>query len=195
MASAINRREVVAGGVVEAVAGFVTSPPEGDVRWSLDAFNGVKHPNDAAPATPIPLQSSFPIRIKDWAMALFEEIDADFQVGWQNNGTWVGNISIANIFVTDALGLASNVRATIAHDNRIYNKRIGRPQLETVKTLPLLTGSAHAAGCGANRKQCAAMRIRFDQVVGSAHKAAVDLHQLGDGTYSRYGRRIQRDFL
>jgi hypothetical protein len=43
------------------------------------------------------------------------------------------------------------------------------------------------------------MRIHFDftwdQYVGPVHKAAVDLHLFGDGTYTRYGRWIQHSFL
>jgi hypothetical protein len=190
-----------AGTAVEAagiIVGLVTSS-ESDVKWTLDAFNGVKHPNDVAPPNPPPLRDAPPILIKDWTLGWLDEIGANFQVDWQYNGTGLGNIHIRNISVNDAIGIALNVRATISQDNNIYDNRSGMPRVIQGVLQPLFKADGVAAGPDLTRKPCAALRILFDltweQTVGPAHKAAIDLQLFGDGTHVRYGRWIQHSFL
>jgi hypothetical protein len=191
-----------AGVVVSAigiVVGAVTSS-QGDVAWELDAFNAVKHPNDVAPNPNPPLTDRAPILIEDWTMGLIDEIGANFAVDWQSNGTSVGNIRIRNTYVNDAIGMGLRVKATIAHDNAVYDHRATMYDTQPDgSSLQLLTGNGGWAMPDINRKPCAAMRVTFDftfdQAIGPYHKAQIDLHLFGDGTYSRYGRWVQHDFL
>lgn len=191
-----------AGVVVSAigiVVGAVTSS-QGDVAWQLDAFNAIKHPNDVAPNPNPPMSDARPILIEDWTMGLIDEIGADFAVDWQFNGTSVGNIRVRNTYVNDAVGMGLNVKATIAHDNAVYDHRANIFDFDPEGTmLNLLTGNAQPAGADVNRKTCSAMRVTFDftfdQAIGPYHKAQIDLHLFGDGTYSRYGRWVQHSFL
>jgi hypothetical protein len=191
-----------AGAVIDAIGIVVgaVSNNSGDVSWELDAFNAIKHPNDVAPANPGPFQSATPIKINDWTMGFFDEIGADFTVNWQYNGTSLGNISIVNTYVNDAIGMGLKVKATIAHDNAVYDNRAAVVHVfSDGQILTLLTGDGKPAKPDMTRQRCAAMRIHFDftwdQYVGPVHKAAVDLHLFGDGTYTRYGRWIQHSFL
>lgn len=190
-------------GVVVSAVGIVVgavTASSGDVSWELDGFNQIKHPNDVAPPNPGPFRNATPITIKDWTMGLFDEIGADFAVNWQYNGTSIGNISIENTYVNDAIGMGLKVKATISHDNAVYDNRAAlihvRPDGQI---LSLLSGDGKPAAADINRQRCAAMRIHFDftwdQTIGPTHKAAVDLHLFGDGTYTRYGRWVQHSFL
>jgi hypothetical protein len=170
------------------------------VEWSLDAFNQIKHPNDVAPPNPGPFRSAPPIRIEDWTMGLVDEIGADFIVNWQFNGTSIGNIDITNAYVNDAIGMGLKVRATIAHDNAVYDNRAALIHVRPDGQILVLRNSdGTPAAADMARQRCAAMRVHFDftweQTIGPVHKAAVDLHLFGDGTYTRYGRWVQHSFL
>jgi V8-like Glu-specific endopeptidase/cell wall-associated NlpC family hydrolase len=181
------------------IIGAVTSS-EGDVKWKLDAFRQIKHPNDVAPANPAPFRDAPPIKIEDWTMGLIDKIGADFVVNWQYNGTSLGNININNVYVNDAIGMGLEVEGTIEHDNAVYDHRAAMIHVRPDGVvLNLLNGDGTTAKPDMSRQKCAAMRVHFDftwdQFVGPAHKAAVDLHLFGDGTYTRYGRWVQHSFL
>ncbi len=195
-------RAMDAGAVVSAIGiivGAVTSS-SGDVSWELDAFNQIKNPNDVAPKNPKPFVSAEPIKIEDWTLGWLDKIGADFNIYWQYNGVSIGNINIENTYVNDAIGVGLKVKATISHDNTVYDNRTRMFHvLPDGTSLYLMRSDGAVATPDMSRQPCASMKIHFDftwdQFVGPAHKAAIDVQLFGDGTYARYGRWIQHSFL
>jgi len=145
---------------------------QGDVSWDLDQLNGIKHPNDQAPANPAPFRDAPTIRLTGWPTAggLIDDIAADFSVDWQFNGRSLGNVRIGNIGVNDAIGWGLSVRAQIMDDNILYSPN-----------------------------NCAALRVRlyyrFTRSIGSDVIAVTDLHLFGDGTYEQSSRWEQASAL
>ncbi len=184
--------------VGEIVVGRLLGP--GDVKWQLDSFTGPKHPNDTPPADPQPYRNAPTIRIRDWERGVISDCSADFDIDWQYNGTSIGPIDIKNVGFDDAVAWNLSVRATISHDNVVYDNRAAAPILVNGLPQQLLADDDTPAAVDMTRQPCAAMRIRFDfdftqWPVGPPHKGAIDIILFGDGTHVRHGRWLQTPFL
>ena len=145
---------------------------QGDVHWELQQMNGIKHPNDVAPATPRPFHDGERIMLNDWPVAggAIDDISAWFQVDWQYDGQSLGNVSISNIGTNDAVGWGLNVTARIAHDNRVFPP-----------------------------SNCARLKIRFDyrfdRSIGSDVLAYREVILYGDGRWEMSGDWLQASML
>ncbi|HMJ92706.1 MAG TPA: peptidylprolyl isomerase [Allosphingosinicella sp.] len=133
---------------------------EGDVSWELDQFNGIKHPNDSAPANPGPFRDAPTIRLNDWPSSggVLDSINAWFKIDWQYNGRSLGNVRIENIGTNDAIGWGLVVKARIMNDARLYEPG-----------------------------QCAALRVtihyKFSRSIGSDQIGITEIKLYGDGTH------------
>jgi N-acetyl-anhydromuramyl-L-alanine amidase AmpD len=181
-----------------AVAGILIGAVqhnEGGVTWSLDAFNAVKHPNDVAPNPSPPLRDAIPITLGRQSRGWVDKIGADFQIDWQFNGTSIGNIRMKNIWRNDALLANLDVRASIAHDNNVYDHRANPTDSMSDGTPLVLIPGFRGADNPANRQPCAAMRVTFDmswdEQFSGTSKIQVELHLFGDGYYSHVTREVQ----
>ncbi len=144
----------------------------GDVSWELDQFREIKHPGNIVPSNPAPFQNAAPIMLNDWPTAggLVDDINAWFQIDWQYNGTSLGNVSITNIGVNDAVGWGLSVRARIMDDDRSH-------------------GSNGAAGLRLT------FTYRFTRTIGSDVIAERHIQLYGDGTFEVSGDWIQASAL
>ena len=186
------------GKVGEIVLGRLLGP--GDVKWQLDSFTGPKHPRDTAPANPSPYRNAPTIRIRDWERGMIFDCSADFDIDWQYNGVSIGPIDIKNVGFDDSVAWNLSVRATISHDNIVYDNRAAVPILLNGLPRPLLADDDTPAVADMTRQPCAAMRVRFDfdftqWPVGPPHKGAIDIILFGDGTHVRHGRWLQTPFI
>jgi hypothetical protein len=145
----------------------------GDVSWELDQMNGLKHPNDQAPANPAPFQDGPVIRLTDWPKTGgLGSIFAGFEVRWQHNGTSLGNISITNVSVSDAMAWGLIVKARIINDSIVYPRSAPR---------------------------FAGLRIRFEyrftHTVFSDRLAYREIQLFGNGAYNMTGDWTQHTFF
>ncbi|HEY5712486.1 MAG TPA: trypsin-like peptidase domain-containing protein [Allosphingosinicella sp.] len=133
---------------------------EGDVSWELDQFNGIKHPNDSAPANPAPFRDAPTIRLDSWPSSggVLDDINAWFKIDWQYNGRSLGNVRIENVGSNDAVGWGLKVKARIINDARLYEPG-----------------------------QCAALRVtihyKFERSIGSDQIGITEIKLYGDGTH------------
>ena len=141
---------------------------DGKIKWSLDQFRGIKHPNDTPPSPALPFRDAATIRLNEWPYV--EALDTDrisawFSIDWQYNGKSLGNVLITNIGTNGALLRGLEVDAKIMDDNVVY------PPASPVY---------------------AALRIRFSyrftRPILSDSIAVTDLHLFGNGTYEQTGR-------
>jgi V8-like Glu-specific endopeptidase len=162
--------------IVAAVVGAVFTrvlSNTGDVSWELDQMNGLKHPNDQAPANPAPFQDGPVIRLTDWPKTGgLGSIFAGFEVRWQHNGTSLGNISITNVSVSDAMAWGLVVKARIINDSIVYPRSAPR---------------------------FAGLRIRFEyrftHSVFSDRLAYREIQLFGNGAYNMTGDWTQHTFF
>jgi hypothetical protein len=162
-AVAVEIASAIAGAAMQRV-----TETQGDVRWELDQLRGLKHPNDVAPS-PQPAFTDAPdIELNDWPMienGLGDEIWAHFRIKWQYNGKSLGNVSITNTGVEDAVGWQLQVKATIMDDNIVYPR---------------------------DNPTCAALRLtfyyRFSRMIGNDQIAIREIHLFGNGRHNSTGR-------
>jgi hypothetical protein len=147
--------DVAAGLPIEVERGSA-----GSVSWELDQLRGLKHPNDVPPAMPATVQDAPAIRLDRWPVSgsLTEAVSAWFAIGWQFNGTSLGNVRITNAGTQEAQGWKLAVRAEIIDDKTI-----------------------HQPGA------CAALRVRLTyrfSTAGAADRVGItEICLYGDGTH------------
>jgi hypothetical protein len=162
----------VVGAAISAVAGN-----NGDVTWNLQQFGGPHHPGgNPANAGTQAYRRSGPITIRSprgstGTFAGADEIYADFDVTWEQNGRSVGNVTIAPTpgGSNDAAGAALDVRTTIT---------------------PMMT---ELPGPATNPSQTlAGVLVQFQYAYSYSWAGnttgVVDLELHGDGTYTQNNR-------
>ena len=154
-----------AAAVVSAIAGAIVPivSEQGNIKWNLDQFRGIKHPNDIAPSSPAPFRDAKTIRLNKWPYIenfAKDQISAWFSVDFQCNGKSLGNVRITNTGTNQAFLQELHVEARIMDDNIVYPR---------------------------NNPTYAALRIRFYyrfiRPVGADWIAVTDLQLFGDGDY------------
>ena len=134
----------------------------GRVRWSVDQFHYMKHPNDSPPAQPGQARDGERIVLSGWPKAgpQDNEIVADFAIDWKCDGMSLGQVRTSNIGTHDSGERTLEVRGEIADD----------PQ-------------PHAPS------GCAALKLVFTYKFGGAEDcsrtAVTEVRLYGDGTYEK----------
>lgn len=155
----------IAGTAITLIAGNT-----GDIKWSLPAWAGIKHPNDRAPATEDAYQESI-ITLDQWPRIRgtfgVDDMYAWFRIRWQHNGTSLGRIYVEPRGAEDALGWSLDVTGTIEDDSRLYARSDVGPTPG-----PAEVPALHVV-----------LTYVFDETIADSHIATSRISLYADGTH------------
>lgn len=167
------RGRVMDAGAIATIAGTaitLIAGNTGDIKWSLPAWAGIKHPNDRAPATEDAFQESI-ITLDQWPRIRgtfgLDDMYAWFRIRWQHNGTSLGRIYVEPRGAEDALGWSLDVTGTIEDDSRLYARSDVGPTPG-----PAEVPALHVV-----------LTYVFDETIADSHIATSRISLYADGTH------------
>jgi hypothetical protein len=168
----------VVEGVASEIAGAVMTrilDNEGDISWELDQMKGVKYPQDkpenATGATFAQLDPPVPVPGPRYASVFGQdEIYADCEIGFQFDGSSVGNVAISVVRDNDAVGWGMALKAQILNDERVF---VAPGSSVRMAAIPIR------------------FQYRFTSPIYADAIAFIDVMLYGNGTWSRSSRWTQ----